>query len=180
MVKAGGNVDAVLELAALDKKDWQQALQRVLYVDSHTMEIDRASYWKLWGEPRLIRCELGYIRDADAYEQGAVILGSEAPSYVEELARAAALAIEDVATDPRARELQGYCSARRISSMLDVPVRVGGELVGVLCHEHVGPPRHWSSADVHFVDQLFPRRIPSTCRRVLSCDCRASTRLTAD
>ena len=31
--------------------------------------------------------------------------------------------------------------------MLDVPVRLFGEMVGLLCHEHVGGPRHWSDAE---------------------------------
>jgi PAS domain S-box-containing protein len=38
--------------------------------------------------------------------------------------------------------------------MLDVPVWVGGELVGVLCHEHIGPARDWSAEDVDFVSGL--------------------------
>lgn len=35
-----------------------------------------------------------------------------------------------------------------------MPVCEFGEIVGVLCLEHVGPPRHWSSAERLFVASL--------------------------
>ncbi|MEO6709081.1 MAG: ATP-binding protein, partial [Planctomycetota bacterium] len=34
-----------------------------------------------------------------------------------------------------------------ITSMLDAPVRRDGRIVGVVCHEHLGPVRHWSLLD---------------------------------
>ena len=38
--------------------------------------------------------------------------------------------------------------------MLDAPVWVRGEVVGVLCHEHVGPAREWSAEEIDFVSAL--------------------------
>ena len=38
--------------------------------------------------------------------------------------------------------------------MLDAPVWVGGKVVGVLCHEHTGPPRDWSAEEIDFVSAL--------------------------
>src|SRR5690606_11800656 len=44
--------------------------------------------------------------------------------------------------DPSTRAFsKGYLAPHGIGAMLDVPIRVGGELTGVLCHEHVGGPR---------------------------------------
>jgi GAF domain-containing protein len=31
--------------------------------------------------------------------------------------------------------------------MLDVPIWVKGEMIGVLCHEHVGAPRNWTAEE---------------------------------
>src|SRR5437879_2221851 len=102
---ARSSVAAVLELAALDKSNWDLALQKILRIDSHALDVDRTSYWKLCEHPRSIRCELGYVRSLDALEQGAVLLAAEAPSYLDELNKAKIIPIEDVFTDPRSREL---------------------------------------------------------------------------
>ncbi len=143
-------IDAVLELAALDNSNWEHALQRILRVDSQTLAVDRTSFWKLWPEPRMICCELGYVGSANAFEQGASLLATDAPSYLGELDYAKVICVEDVASDPRTSELRAYCRARNISSMLDVPVWVESKLVGVLCHEHIGPLRPWAPDEVEF------------------------------
>jgi hypothetical protein len=79
------SVGAVLELAALDKHDWELALQRILRIDSHVLDVDRASYWDLAGDPRVLTCELGYVDSADALERGAVLTDADAHTYLEEL-----------------------------------------------------------------------------------------------
>jgi PAS domain S-box-containing protein len=38
--------------------------------------------------------------------------------------------------------------------MLDAPVWMRGEMVGVLCHEHIGPLREWSAEEIDFVSAL--------------------------
>jgi len=37
-----------------------------------------------------------------------------------------------------------------ITSMLDAPIRAGGVIAGVICHEHVGPMRHWEVDEQNF------------------------------
>ena len=36
----------------------------------------------------------------------------------------------------------------------DAPVWVRGEVVGVLCHEHIGPACDWSAEEIDFVSAL--------------------------
>jgi len=47
-----------------------------------------------------------------------------------------------------------YLNPLGISSMLDAPVWVRGEVVGVLCHEHTGPARRWSPEEIDFASAL--------------------------
>jgi len=154
------SVGAVLELAALDKHDWELALQRILRIDSHVLEVDRASYWDLSSEPRSITCQLGYVDSADALERGAVLTDVEAHTYLDELAHSEVIDVTDVDHDPRTAELHQYCESRHIRSMLDVPVWVESRLVGVVCHEHVGAPRRWTSAEIDFA--LFVAQVIAT------------------
>jgi signal transduction histidine kinase len=47
-----------------------------------------------------------------------------------------------------------YFDALGISSGLDAPIFRLGEVVGVVRHEHVGPPREWSSRDRHLAGSV--------------------------
>jgi PAS domain-containing protein len=67
------------------------------------------------------------------------------PAYILALEQNRALDASDAQNDPRTRELtEGYLVPLGITSMLEATVRMDtGELVGVVCHEHVGPIRQW-------------------------------------
>ena len=44
-----------------------------------------------------------------------------------------------------------------ITSVLDATIRHGGEVVGVLCHEHIGPPRLWTADEQNFAGSAADR-----------------------
>ena len=146
----GSSVGAVLELAALDKRDWVLALQHILRIDCHALGVDRASFWFLEDPPRSIRCELGYVDSADGLEHGAVLTDADAHGYLDALVHAKLIAVEDVEHDPRTVDFLEYCRPRRIRALLDVPVWVDSRLAGVVCHEHIDSARRWTASEVDF------------------------------
>jgi signal transduction histidine kinase len=83
-------------------------------------------------------------------ERGTTLFEAQAPEYFAALREARTIEVGDVRTDSRCRGLREYCGARHISSVLFVPVWVEGRLAGVLCHEHIGLPRHWSARELAF------------------------------
>lgn len=58
-----------------------------------------------------------------------------------------------------------YLKPNNIYSMLDIPIRVEGELVGVICHEQTRAPRHWT-----LEDQDFSHSIADLCAIALTTD----------
>jgi PAS domain S-box-containing protein len=50
--------------------------------------------------------------------------------------------------------IENYLKPLGITSLLDVPVWVRGEVVGVICHEHIGPAREWSAEEIDFASSL--------------------------
>src|SRR6202035_5596161 len=77
------------------------------------------------------------------------------PAYFEALATKRPIVADRVLTHPATRGLaDNYLKPLGISSMLDAPVWVCGEVVGVLCHEHTGSPRDWSAEEIDFVSAL--------------------------
>lgn len=140
---------AILELAALDKANFGSVLRKTLAVDARELDLERVNCWTL--DDRSIRCVAGYLRTSDTFEAGTVIEATSCPRYFRALADDPVILADDARTDPRTCEFtDGYLVPLGITSMMDVPIWVRGRLWGVVCHEHVGPARHWTDAERDF------------------------------
>ncbi len=140
-----GRQRALLELASLQGGAFPATLRQILRIDAQALGVERVSFWWLRRRSRALECELCYLASKDAFEAGACVT---APGYLTALERQEVIAADDARSDERTREFtEDYLVPLGITSMLDVPVWWRGEVVGVVCHEHVGPPRRWSPAD---------------------------------
>lgn len=148
------NRNVLLELAALDKSDRQMALQSILGAAARTLELERVSYWRLSGDASAIDCEMLYILSrggVDAAFAGARLTSDRYPRYFAAILENRPVVAAEAQTDPATAEFApDYLIPRNIGSMLDVPVWLRGKVVGVLCHEHVGPAREWTAEDIDF------------------------------
>jgi len=140
------STEALIHLDALSGEEWETALQEILRVDSNVLGVECVSYWRL-RLPTSIVCELGYRQSIKGFDRGLELRGTDAPAYFEEIRRTPILAIDDAPRDERSRDLGSYLASRHIGALLDTAVRVGGEVIGILCHEHVGGPRRWSEQE---------------------------------
>ncbi len=141
-------VPALLRLGALPQRDWGDALEEVLQIDVGLLDVERVSFWSFQRDPPSIACELGYVRGKRLFERGAMFLESECREYLSEVRRARVVAVRDATTDSRLACLAEYVRSHDIGALLDVPVFAGGELAGILCHEHIGGPREWTTHEI--------------------------------
>ena len=148
------NRNVLLELAALDKTDRPRALQAILGAAARTLGIERVSYWRLAVDASAIECEMLYVLShggIDATFAGTRLTAQRFPRYFAAIVENLPVVAPKAQTDPATAEFAAdYLVPRGISSMLDAPVWLRGKVVGVLCHEHVGPPREWSGEDIDF------------------------------
>jgi PAS domain S-box-containing protein len=149
--------DVLLELAQSRKADFEQALATICSRAAATLEVARVSYWSFVDNNSAIVCDLFHHRnggDASEKLKGARLAVSDCPAYFAGLAAKRPIAADNVYTHPATSGLENYLKPRGISSMLDAPVWMRGEMVGVLCHEHIGPVREWSAEEIDFVSAL--------------------------
>ncbi len=76
------------------------------------------------------------------------------PRYLEALHSDRAIDAGDARHDVRIRELTGQHLAAEVVSRLDAAIRIGGELVGMLCLEQFGTARTWQSDEIAFAGEL--------------------------
>jgi len=150
--------DVLLELARSDKSDLAKALQTICSLSAATLEVARVSFWSLRQNGSVIACEVLYLRDGESCDEqfkGTQLGFSDCPAYFEALASKQPIVADRVWRHPATSGLaENYLKPFGISSMLDAPVWVCGEVVGVLCHEHTGQARDWSAEEIDFVSAL--------------------------
>lgn len=142
------NRNVLLELAALDKSNRPVALRAILGASARTMGVERVSYWRLAGDRSTIECEMLYVMSSggiDSTFAGTQLSASRFPRYFNAIIENKPVVAPDAQTDPATAEFtQDYLIPTGITSMLDAPVWLRGQVVGVICHEHVGPAREWT------------------------------------
>lgn len=142
----------LLALAQSDRSDWQRELENLLAQDAQTLQIERVSYWVMDASAQRLTCESLYQLSTHQHHQPQLTLSAaDFPDYFAALIAKQTIVTPNAQTDPRTVAFQEiYLAPLGITGMIDVPVYYHGELVGVLCHEQVGPPREWSHDEVDF------------------------------
>lgn len=150
--------DVLLQLARSDKSDFARALRTITSLSATTMGVARVSYWSIQEGGTALVCELfhdGKQGASDDGIRGTRLSADNAPAYFDALELKRPIVANDVLSHPATLGLvAGYLKPLQITSLLDVPVWVRGEVVGVICHEHIGPAREWSPEEVDFASSL--------------------------
>jgi signal transduction histidine kinase len=147
-------IAALIELASVDRGDWDSSIQHILRVEARVLDVERMSFWTVRNEEKLLFCEMAYHRTTGVFERGATLATSQHADFVEAIGRSAPLDVPDVRNDPRVQSLRDYFATRGVSSLLCFPIRAQQKLAGLICLEHVGPPRRWSASDERFAEAV--------------------------
>lgn len=140
--------NALLDMACTPFTDPDAVRERLLRTDAAALGVARVSLWLFEPGHAAIVCTALYEPGKGMSKPGTRIAAEVAPIYFQTLQGLLTLAAEDARRDPRTREFeQSYLAPLGIGAMLDVPVRLFGDMVGLLCHEHVGGPRTWSDSE---------------------------------
>jgi two-component system cell cycle sensor histidine kinase/response regulator CckA len=131
------------------------ALARAARVCSTALEVERVGVWLLEPAANRLVCPNLYVRSEDRCRVGETIDLDAIPAYRDALATRKVIVANDALNAPETHELtDSYLRPLGITSMLDAPLFRDGEIVGVVCLEHVGPPRVWSDAERTFASSV--------------------------
>lgn len=148
---------------------FEAALRTITETTAQVLDVDRVNVWL--AEPvaesdgtarrtgdavsastgEALRCVDDYDQRTGAHDADGRLRVDRHPTYLEALESNRAVAVEDAANDPRTAELtDGYLAAHDVGALLDGTLRAGGEVIGVICHEHVGETREWTDDEIEF------------------------------
>jgi diguanylate cyclase (GGDEF)-like protein/PAS domain S-box-containing protein len=157
---------------ALTGEDIESAYAQVTELMTTLLRVERGSVWRFDEDCTRLTCVDLFEWSQRVHVSGLVITDEQVPAYFAALAQNRCIAAYDAATDPATAELTAdYLSKFGIGAVLDAPIWVGGHIVGVVCHEHVGGPRRWQ-----FEEELIAGTMADFVARVIE----ASDRLSAE
>ncbi len=149
---------ALVKLAirkGLHTRSLEHALKTIAEEAAKTLEVERVGIWLYNEDHSCINCLEQFELSRTRHSQGGQIEASDFPRYFKALQSERCIDAGDAVTDPRTREFaDNYVKRYGIGAMLDAPIRLEGKVVGVVCHEHVGPPRRWHTEEKNFASSI--------------------------
>ncbi|MEX0271421.1 adenylate/guanylate cyclase domain-containing protein [Leptolyngbyaceae cyanobacterium UHCC 1019] len=148
----------LLELAkstVLNEGNLDAALQQITEAATHTLGIERASVWRFNDTYTTLKCLDLYQRSPNQHTFGPQLTAADFPIYFSALEEEVTLTADDVHTDPRTQEfISTYFITTGVTSLLDTPIRSGGQTIGVICLEQVGKAHHWTVEEQSFARSI--------------------------
>jgi diguanylate cyclase (GGDEF)-like protein/PAS domain S-box-containing protein len=139
----------------LYKGDSEAAFREITESASRTMDVERASIWMYAGDRASIKCVNLFEKKTASHHQGAELVKTDFPAYFAAMDTDRAIDAHDAHHDSRTCEFsESYLTPNGITSMLDAPIFYEGGTIGVICIEHVGQRRTWTTEEITFAGSL--------------------------
>jgi len=129
----------------------RETMRRVTEAASSTLGIQRVSVWLCDDRKSKITCADLYDASTSKHTSGTELGAKDFAPYFRALETERTIAAHDANVDPRTSCFSvSYLKPLGITSLLDVPFWLNKRMLGVICHEHVGPKRIWDSDEETF------------------------------
>jgi diguanylate cyclase (GGDEF)-like protein len=130
------------------ENDLDAAVRTVVETATKVLDVATASIWFEDPASRLAVCHDQYMAATREHVRGETVDPNDFPAHAEALRGDGALVIGDAQRDPRNADIvEPFLKPLGIGAMMFVPIRHGGESVGVLSVAHVGGPREFSAIE---------------------------------
>ena len=146
---------AMARLTTADSGNLADVFRSVCAISAETLLVERVGIWFLVEGASALRCANLFERSRGEHSEGVTLRVGEFPNYFAALRAMKAVPIALAAVDARGSELyEPYLQPLGITSLLDAPLWQQGRVIGVVCHEHVGPPRDWTTEEIDFAGSV--------------------------
>ena len=142
-------------LALEQANELTRAIEHVTLATAFALHVERVGVWFFSSDGTELHCATMYAASTQKHSSGAVLRAQSFPRYVQALESRRVVVANDARNAPETHELTAdYLDVHGITSLLDSPIFRHGEIVGVVCHEHVGPMREWTVRERDFAGSV--------------------------
>lgn len=138
--------------------DWQnidEFFKEIVEVSAETLKVERVSLWLISDDSEQLECRTLYSRSQNVHKIEKPLIAKQLPEYFKQLSLNRVIVVDDVMLHPATKELAGdYLQQANIGAMLEGTIWLNHQVIGVICHEHVGGTRDWTLDEQNFVGSL--------------------------
>ncbi len=129
-----------------------EAIYEILEQSANSMKVERVNAWLINNDFSSIESIGNYSSSAKSLQANEQLHRKDLPEYFKLLQSEEIIVFNDTQHDQRSRELvDNYLIQNHIVSMMDIPIRIEGNMVGVICFEHTGTQLHqWNLVEQKF------------------------------
>ncbi len=136
---------------AIYRGQLSEAFHLITRVTTQSLRVARVSIWFYAPDHAVLRCADLYDQPGDQHSHGIEQPAALYPQYFSSLEAGEMIVANEAQSDPRTVEFAAHhLRPLGITSMLNVPIRAEGILVGALHCEHIGTPRVWTTEEQQF------------------------------
>ncbi|WP_165929436.1 PAS domain S-box protein [Flavobacterium rhamnosiphilum] len=131
-------------------KNLDYGIMQIIESAAIISKCNRVSYWK-YTEDKII-CKNLYELQKHTFSKGFILEKEKYPIYFEAIKSEKVISVSDVFNKFKTSEFtENYFSQNEIKSLLDIPIFIDGELIGIVCFETTSENKNWDNEDVNFV-----------------------------
>lgn len=150
-VRQRNSLIALTGIPVIAPGDEAAAFHRITETHARALGVARVGIWRYNADRSAIHCVDLYDLASHRHSSGMVLTAAMCPAYFAALEEMDVIAADEALHDRRTREFaENYLQPLGITSMLDAPIHLGGGIDGVMCSEHIGPPRRWTGDEKTF------------------------------
>jgi PAS domain S-box-containing protein len=143
--------NTLLKLANIPEQDLDSLFKLVTEQDAEVLNVAQVGIGFFSPDGTEIVCRDLFIKAQKTHETGHSLKTCNYPHYFKAMENSRILAVNNSLSDPRTCEFaEFYLKPKDINSIMHVPIRLHGQMIGIICHEHIGPAREWTSTEQDF------------------------------
>lgn len=144
-------IEKLSKSSGLHQGDVLQYLREVLQSSSEALGCERTNAWLFNESQTVLESLLSYNAQLNSFQKELPINQIDVPNYFQFLKKNELIIADDAPSEKMNEELiESYIIPNQISSMIDVPIRSGGKMIGVVCFEHVNKRVEWMASEKNF------------------------------
>jgi serine phosphatase RsbU (regulator of sigma subunit) len=144
-------LDNVSKIHPLEREDIDKIMLDMAKKIVLALKIERINVWLFNPEKSAMISIAEYDKRTKKYVKDSVLHRKDFPNYFKAISENKIIVVEDIYTNKFTNELnEAYSKPNNICSLLDIPLRIGGELMGVMCYEKTEVHKKFTQEEIGF------------------------------
>jgi diguanylate cyclase (GGDEF)-like protein len=142
--------NAMIAWSEASRENIGEAFKKATEISANTLDVKRVGIWLFDEDRTKIECRIMYV-SGEGHSSGGVLLRADFPRYFAAMESGRRIVIDDATSDPATSEMTAtYLLDNDIHSLLGAPIFYDRNIIGMICHEHIGKARKWTVNEEEF------------------------------